>query len=329
MKRRVEALRRPLELAAADGFLGVRKVVGLGNALRIACDGLIAKLPSDALASWRRTLGRWEQLDEQQQAIEVARGMRLIARMPRASATVAAVEPATSGSASGAPPAPAPAPGEAGDPLAAPTHTLPGIGPALAERLAERELITVEDLLWCLPRRYDDVRGARPLAEVCRLAEGQRATFVASVATSRMVFARGRRWGEVRLVAQGAPSGGAGASATVRWFNIFAGIDKRMPPGAQVVLSGIVRRRGGRTEFANPDILGIEAPAGAEPATAGARPLPAILARYPDVPGVPAGRLRAACAAACARVGAAVDDGVPAAVERAAGLPSLAEALSR
>ncbi|HWU90627.1 MAG TPA: hypothetical protein VN253_25350, partial [Kofleriaceae bacterium] len=83
LKRRVEALRRPLELAAADGFAGVRKVQGLGNALRVACDGLIAKLPSDALASWRATLGAWEQLDEQQQAVEIARGMRLIARMPR------------------------------------------------------------------------------------------------------------------------------------------------------------------------------------------------------------------------------------------------------
>jgi ATP-dependent DNA helicase RecG len=320
LKRRVEALRRPLELAAADGFAGVRKVNGLGNALRIACDGLIARLPSSgALSSWRTTLGRWEQLDEQQQAEEVARGMRLIARMPRSQAAAAVAAAAA---------AVAPGPDEAAvDPLAAPTHTLPGIGPALAERLAERELVTVEDLLWCLPRRYDDVRGARPLAEVCRLEEGQRATFVASVVTSRMVFVRGRRWGEVRLVS-GAGSA-AGASATVRWFNIYAGIDKRMPPGAQVVLSGIVRRRGGRTEFANPDILGIEPPAGAEPAAAGARALPAILARYPDVPGVPAGRLRAACAAACARVGAAVDDGVPAAVERASGLPSLAEALSR
>ncbi|HWO17174.1 MAG TPA: DEAD/DEAH box helicase, partial [Kofleriaceae bacterium] len=352
LKRRVEALRRPLELAAADGFAGVRKVQGLGNALRSACDGLIAKLPSDALASWRATLGRWEQLDEMQQAIEVARGMRLIARMPRspaaaavAAATAAAARPAAAAAppaAAAGPPAAAVAPAkpaaprparaaapaaEYTDPLAAPTHTLPGIGPAFAERLAERGLVTVEDLLWCLPRRYDDVRDARPLADVCRLPEGQRATFAASVATSRMVFVRGRRWGEVRLAGLGAGPAAA-ASATVRWFNVYAGIDKRMPPGAQVVLSGVVRRRGGRTEFANPDILGIELPAGTGPAAA-ARPLPAILARYPDVPGVPAGRLRAACAAACARVGAAVDDGVPAAVERAAGLPSLAEALAR
>ncbi|MGN6110932.1 MAG: ATP-dependent DNA helicase RecG [Kofleriaceae bacterium] len=206
--------------------------------------------------------------------------------------------------------------------MAAPTHTLPGIGAAFAERLAERDLFTVEDLLWTLPRRYDDVRDARPLAEVCRLDEGQRATFTARVTSSRMIFARGRRWAEVRLGEDGGP-----ATALVRWFNAFTGIEKRMPAGARVALSGIVRKRGGRTELANPDILGIDlgAPEGA-PSTAA---MPSILARYPDVPGVPAGRLRQACAAACARVGGAVEDGVPATVEQAAGLPSLAATLAQ
>ncbi|MGH9886082.1 MAG: hypothetical protein ACREBE_11170, partial [bacterium] len=104
LKRRVEALRRPLELAAADGFAGVRKVAGLGNALRAACDGVLARIALDTVAGldvWRATLSRWEQLDEQQQAVEVARGMRLLARLPR----------------TGPPPAPRPI---------APTFTIPG-----------------------------------------------------------------------------------------------------------------------------------------------------------------------------------------------------------
>src|SRR5437868_4517009 len=72
---------------------------------------------------------------------------------------------------------------------------------------------------------------------------------------SRVVFARGRRWAEVRL---GAVDLTKPASALVRWFNVWAGIDKRMPPGAQVTLSGVVRRRNARLEFANPDILAVE-----------------------------------------------------------------------
>jgi len=342
LKHRVEALRRPLELAAADGFAGVRKVQGLGHALRAACDGLIGKLAIEGLAAWRVTLGKWESLDEYQQAIEVARGMRLLARLPRPERVVAptgkmVLTPLVPAAPKPATRSPAPVPAAPAtrakrtsvedppiDPLAAPARTLPGIGPAFAERLAEKGLATVEDLLWTLPRRYDDVRNAQPLAAACALDEGKRATFVASVASSRMIFARGRRWAEVRL-GEIDLTGGA-ASAVVRWFNVFAGIEKRMPPGAQVVLSGIVRKRAGRTEFANPDILGIEIP---DLAPEAAKPMPSILARYPDVAGVPGSRLSQACATACERVGATADDGVPASVELAAGMPSLFETLTR
>ena len=239
------------------------------------------------------------------------------------------------------------------DPLAAPTHSLPGIGPAFAERLAEKGLETVEDLLWCLPRRYDDVRDAKGLADVEQLAEGVRATFVAKVRSSRMVFAR-RRWAEARVVStefgqSGAADAVQSASAVIRWFNVWAGIEKRMPAGSIVTLSGAVKKRDGRLEFANPDILAIELPEMPEPngangvsaaSAAGAttasattaatakKPMPTIIARYPEVTGVPGSRLRQACQTACARVGANADDGVPASVERAAQLPSLAETLS-
>jgi ATP-dependent DNA helicase RecG len=300
LKLRVDALRRPLELAARDNFAGVRRVQGLGNALRAGVDGILARGQIDGLAQWRGVLAKWESLDENAQAVEVARGMRLIARIPRLAT----------------PPAPVASVVE-DDPLAAPTRSLPGIGPVMAEKLAERGFACVEDLLWFMPRRYDDVRDARPLAEVHAMADGERATFQATVASSRMVFARGRRWGEVRL-------GEGKTGALVRWFNIFAGIDKRMPPGARVVLSGKVNRRNGRLELANPDVLGVSIDASGGDGT---KPLPNILARYGDVPGVPPGTVRKACAAACERVGRFVEDGVPAVVEAAAQLPSLANTL--
>jgi len=396
LKRRVEALRRPLELAAADGFAGVRTVRGLGHALRAACDGVLARGTEIAgLDAWRVTLGRWEQLDEHQQAVEVARGMRLLARLPRPAAPPAPPKPTFSLPPLAAPVRPADtapwpvdrapsptdrvpsptdrmplpvgrAPSKSGakaeakpdkqappprsrkaavadpepakrsarraaaavaepeapiDPLAAPTHSLPGIGPGFAEKLAEKGLVTVEDLVWLVPRRYDDVRDARQLAEVCGLPEGQRATFVARVASARMVFARGRRWAEVRL---GSVDVTRPATALVRWFNVFAGIDKRMPPGSRVTLSGLLRMRGGRVELANPDILAIELDDGGD-----AKQPPAILARYPDVAGVPPGRLRSACASACARVAGCAEDGVPPVVESAAGLPGLADTLAQ
>jgi ATP-dependent DNA helicase RecG len=266
--------------------------------------------------------------------VEPARAIRPAKASPAAQpdslVLTAPVEPARAGrapkaspavpSAPDAPPAPI-------DPLAAPTQSLPGIGPAFAEKLAEKGLVTVEDLVWLVPRRYDDVRGARPLAEVVGLPDGERATFAAVVASARMVFARGRRWAEVRL---GSIDIAQPAMALVRWFNVFAGIDKRMPPGSRVTLSGAVRTRGGRLELANPDILAIELPAGPDDGAGGsAKRPPAILARYPDVAGVPPGRLRSACAAACTRVAGCAEDGVPAVVEAAAGLPGLADTLAQ
>jgi ATP-dependent DNA helicase RecG len=169
--------------------------------------------------------------------------------------------------------------------------------------------------VWFVPRRYDDVRNARPIGELMDVPEGERVTLVAHVVSSRMVFVRGRRWGEARLIA---PEGTPPASMTVRWFNVYAGIDKRVPAGSTVVLSGPLKRREGRLELTNPDILGALGSANA----------PQIIARYPEIAGIPAGRLRSACAIACERVAECLEDGVPAVVEQAAGMPSLAETVS-
>ncbi|HTL33919.1 MAG TPA: ATP-dependent DNA helicase RecG [Kofleriaceae bacterium] len=342
LKRRVEALRRPLELAAQNDFAGVRRVQGLGNVLRVACDGLLQKWASEQLAAWRVILAKWEQLGVAQQEAEVARGMRLIARLPSAPSAKPVAQQSEKPKAEG-PAAPGPervkaakaAPDVATtDPLSAPTHSLPGIGPAFAERLAEKNLETVEDLLWCLPRRYDDVRDAKPLAEVAAMAEGMRATFSAKVASSRMVFVRGRRWAEVRL---GAVDITQPATAVVRWFNVWAGIEKRMPAGAVVTLSGVVKKRNERLELANPDILAIDLADAQLPLEANGgggaakvkKPPPTIIPRYPEVQGVPASKLRVACQTACARVGASADDGVPKSIELASGMPTLAETLAR
>jgi ATP-dependent DNA helicase RecG len=109
---------------------------------------------------------------------------------------------------------------------------------------------------------------------------------------------------------------------TVRWFNVWGGIDKRFPPGAEVALSGVLKRRGLVWEMANPDVLGIETGGGDVSASA------KILPRYPEIPGVPGAKLRNACAAAAARAVGHVDDGVPAAVAQRQGLGSLDAALT-
>jgi ATP-dependent DNA helicase RecG len=364
-------LQRPLLLAAADRFAGLSKVSGLGHALRAACDRLIAAAsagsgdgaarvaPVAPLVAWREVLGRFDGMDKQGQAVEVARGLRLVQMLAGApgGAVVAQVEakieekrkkqgtgdrePGTGNGKreegngkreTGNGKRETQTTGnrqqatgnrqretESDDPLAAPTTSVKGIGPALAAAMAERGIQTLEDLLWLVPRRWLDARELENLGEALRDAnEGERVAARAIVRTSRMVRARGRSWGEVRFAgdAVGAPI------LTVRWFNVWGGIDKRFPPGAEVALSGVLKRRGTVWEMANPDVLGIDTGGGDVSSAA------KILPRYPDIPGVPAARLRTACQAAVARAVGHVDDGVPAAVAARQGLGSLDEALT-
>jgi ATP-dependent DNA helicase RecG len=310
IEQQLRSLRGPLELAAASGFAGVGKIGGLGNALRVACDRTLELLPDhDALRAWRQRLDHFDQMPETERSVEVARGLRLLASLM---AAVPAAAPEARRKRSLPAKKSAPAPAEAGNLLGQDPSAIPGIGPAFAAALAERDVRTVEDLLWLLPRRYDDVRSITPLATL-EVGDGERAAFRAQVASSRMVYARGRRWLEVRLV-------DGTRHAVARWFNVRGPMDARFAVGAWVSLSAKIRTRGGNVDVANPDVVAVESDGES------AAPL-AIWPRYPDIPGLPAARLRTACARASALATAEIDDGVPARVCREQGLPQLHEAL--
>ncbi len=335
----LDLLRRPLELAAVDGFAGVARIGGLGAALRRGVDAVLATQAPDAVATeplraWRYgALVDFDDAPIATREVEVARGMRLVAQLrgPVAKPARPVRQSRSAGVVAPPPPAaelapaakakrgrPAPAPAAPLDPLANSPRVIKGIGPAFAQALADRGVATVEDLLWLLPRRYDDARRATPLAELAeRTVDGERIVVRARVRAARMFFVRGRRWCDVRFVDE---HGGKG-ELVVRWFGVRGPMDQRFPVGAIVVLAGRRKDRGGAIELANPDVVLIEVP-GAPPGAS-----PGIIPRYPDIPGLPGARLRSACAAACAQFADAVDDGVPADVLVAQGLAPLADAL--
>ena len=51
--------------------------------------------------------------------------------------------------------------------------SLPGVGPRTAERLGARGLRTIADLLFHLPRGYDDLRRVTPIAALAQVPAGQ------------------------------------------------------------------------------------------------------------------------------------------------------------
>ncbi len=77
------------------------------------------------------------------------------------------------------------APNQPTPPLAQPVTVLPGVGPERARQLARLEIRTIEDLLLHRPRRYEDRRQLRPIAQ---LQPGE------PVTTRGAVVALGVKW---------------------------------------------------------------------------------------------------------------------------------------
>ena len=71
--------------------------------------------------------------------------------------------------------------------LHTPVQYVKGIGPRIAETLAEKGITTVEDLLYYLPFRYEDRINPRTLAE---LKPGEMASVIAEVRTAGLFRTR-------------------------------------------------------------------------------------------------------------------------------------------
>ncbi len=121
-----------------------------------------------------------------------------------------------------------------------PLQFIKGIGPARAQALEAKGLVTAADLLFYLPFRYEDRRNVKAISE---LAPGEKAVVLARVESSKLTrFAKGRAGQvlEVRL-ADGSPS-----HLLARWFH-GEWLANSLVSGARVALFGKVefdRNRG-------------------------------------------------------------------------------------
>jgi ATP-dependent DNA helicase RecG len=120
---------------------------------------------------------------------------------------------------------------------------LTGISTAYAERFARLGVRTIRDLLFLLPRRYDDYRNLKPIN---RLEYGEEVTIIASVWDAGTRRTRG-----------GAPiftatlSDGSG-TIQCTWFNQPYLAD-RIKPKMQIVVSGKVEEYLGNLTFQSPE----------------------------------------------------------------------------
>ncbi len=197
----------------------------------------------------------------------------------------------------------------------APVETLPGIGKSTGQRLRDRGVYTVGDLLFTLPRRYDDERALVPIGA---LEVGERQVTAGVVASVRSTGYRQRRRLEVAL--EPLPEHPAGRNALLRlvWFRAYD-LEKRFARGARFRVAGRVDEYRGQLQMAHPDFARLDA--GDEGSGGG------VVPRYPEVGGVPPVALRRAVNAAIDRSLASVVDAVPEAVRAREGLMTMREAL--
>ncbi len=128
--------------------------------------------------------------------------------------------------------------------LDSPLTTVPGIGPKSAKTLKKLDLETLEDLLWHLPRRYDDYS---QLKTINRLELGEEVTIIGTV---EEISVRPVRGGKLKLV-EATVSDGTG-SIGVTWFN-QTWIATRLKPGKAVVLSGGIEQYLGNLTMSGPE----------------------------------------------------------------------------
>jgi ATP-dependent DNA helicase RecG len=128
-----------------------------------------------------------------------------------------------------------------------PVQFVKGIGPRLAEILAAKGILSVDDLLHYLPFRYEDRLNPRSIAE---LRPGEMATVIAEVRTSGLF--RTRRMPIFQMTA-----GQGRTRLRCLWFNATYLKDK-FQPGQMVALYGRVQDNRGELELVQPqfELLG-------------------------------------------------------------------------
>jgi len=122
-----------------------------------------------------------------------------------------------------------------------------GVGPAVAQKLQKMGLETVEDLLFCLPHRYEDRRQIRKIAQ---LRDGHHEVFQGEIlAAGEMTTRRTRRRIYEVIVSDGS------GQISLKWFHYKKQwMKQRFAPGRKAFFIAEVKRYGASLEAHHPDV---------------------------------------------------------------------------
>ena len=301
----VEAIAKPLEFAARDGFARLDRLPELEkNVADAAARAQTLFVPPDVAKRFAR--------------IEAAFAKPLSAADKRAAVERALAELA-----------PLRDPGFADAAIARGFGEIPGVGPRRAQQLAQRGLRSIADLLFHLPSRYDD---RRALVRIGELEVGRRATFSGEV----KVCDFGPRRGRSRTFS--AVLGDESGVVTLKWFRGGEAVSAHVKKGVRLRATGDVRRYRFAKEVIHPEIDILRAapsaagqglaPGAAAPEVAPG-PAEGIVPDYAVPEGIPPRTFRRWVATAVEHYSDLVPSTLPARLAAERGLPPTPEALRR
>jgi ATP-dependent DNA helicase RecG len=206
------------------------------------------------------------------------------------------------------------------DPVALLSTPLAGSGLAAGTALRRAgiklDFYTVRDLLFHLPRRYDDLREMRKLGDLTWATDGTVVSAQARVGDVRVE--PGFRGRTQRTIARLEDDTG---SIDATWFGRRF-IERRLPIGGEVVVSGKVKHFGRRLTLDNPEFQVLADGGDTELLHAGR-----IVPVYPLTAGLTAIRLRSAIREALDKAGHAYPEYLPAQIIGEEGLVPIARAV--
>jgi len=195
--------------------------------------------------------------------------------------------------------------------LRQPTERIPGVGPKMAAALVRKEIHSVEDLLFFLPRSYEDRRELMSIAEV---QVGHPACFKGTVTRAGVVPLRsGRRIFQV-VVTDGT------GTVQLKWFRGIAHFEDRIKPGVRLLVAGDVRRYRYAKELHHPEIEVLREDTPVDE-------LPRIVPVYSAVEGIPPRTLRRVIESALRYASDLVDAYLPEDTVAELELPEVGESL--
>ncbi len=130
--------------------------------------------------------------------------------------------------------------------LRKPVQFLKGVGPGIAKKFSKKGIHIIEDLLFFLPRDYEDRRKVIPIGN---LMEGQRAVVFGEILKSGTAFFSKRKIFEAYI------TDGTGF-LTLKWFNYNEKVwRKLLAPGKNIYAVGEISRFGRSLEMIHPEII--------------------------------------------------------------------------